>query len=89
MPSPRDPLKLVRVKTQVRQRAAYYLTCLKHPNVASDNNAAERSLRHLVIKRKISFGSLGERTAETMAILLSVLLSYRNHGTLRDYLAGV
>lgn len=67
IPSPYDPLKLARVKAQVRLRTHNYLTCLKHPNVAADNNAAERSLRHLVIKRKTSFGSFCERTAETMA----------------------
>ncbi|MBI3274076.1 MAG: IS66 family transposase [Candidatus Colwellbacteria bacterium] len=88
-PDRRDPLKLARVKTQVRGRSEKYLTCLQHSNVASDNNAAERSLRHLVLKRKISFGSFSERTAETMAILLSMLLSYKNHGTLRNYLMGV
>ncbi len=86
---PYDPAKLVRVKTQIRKRSLNYLTCLLHPHVASDNNAAERSLRHLVLKRKISFGSLCERTAETTAILLSVLMSWRQRGTLREYLAGV
>ena len=86
--SSRDPAKLVRIKTQVMKRSAQYLTCLKYPNVASDNNAAERSLRHLVLKRKISFGSFSERTAETTAILCSMLLSYRQRGTLRSYLAG-
>ena len=87
-PSSSDPAKLIRVKLQIEKRSAQYLTCLLHPDVASDNNAAERSLRHLVIKRKISFGSLSERTAETMSILCSVLLSYRTRGTLRNYLAG-
>ena len=41
------------------------------------NNQAERSLRHLVLKRKISFGSLTKRTAENLAVLLSVLMSLR------------
>jgi len=84
-----DPAKLVRIKKQVSERAANYLTCLLHPAVASDNNAAERSLRHLVLKRKISFGSLSEKTADTLAILLSVLLSYKQRGALRGYLMGV
>jgi transposase len=86
---PHDPAKLSRIKKQVSDRAENYLTCLLHPGVASDNNAAERSLRHLVLKRKISFGSLSEKTAETLAILLSVLLSFKQRGTLRDYLVGV
>jgi hypothetical protein len=88
-PDPQDPAKLLRVKTQIRKNPGQYLTCLTHQGVACDNNAAERSLRHLVIKRKISFGSLCDRTAETMAILCSVLLSYRTRGTLRSYLSGV
>lgn len=86
---PHDPAKLTRIKEQVAPRITQYLTCLLHPHVASDNNAAERSLRHLVLKRKISFGSLSEKTAETLAILCSVLLSHKQRGTLREYLMGV
>jgi hypothetical protein len=84
-----DVAKLSRIKRQVSGRAANYLTCLVHPGVASDNNAAERSLRHLVLKRKISFGSFSEKTAETLAILLSVLMSFKRQGMLRNYLVGV
>lgn len=86
---PHDPAKLTRIKEQVAPRIARYLTCLLYPHVASDNNAAERSLRHLVLKRKISFGSFSEKTAETLAILCSVLLSHKQRGTLRGYLMGV
>ena len=89
LPHSSDPLKLARVKTQVRARTANYLTCLLYPGVASDNNAAERSLRHLVLKRKISFGSFSEKTADTLAVLCSVLLSHKTRGTLRGYLLGV
>lgn len=85
----RDPAKLVRIKAQVRERSERYLTCLTHPSVSADNNAAERALRHLVLKRKISFGSFSERTAEMLAILASVLLSFRRRGMLRGYLMGV
>lgn len=83
-----DPAKLSRVKLQIGARTENYLTCLVYPNVASDNNAAERSLRHLVLKRKISFGSFSLRTAETTAILLSVLMSWKRRGELRGYLMG-
>lgn len=89
LPDPHDPLKMARIKKQVRERSANYLVCLLYPNVASDNNAAERSLRHLVLKRNISFGSLTEKTAETLAILSSVLLSWKQRGELRKYLLGV
>jgi transposase len=87
-PSPKDPKKLANIRTQVRDRTACYLTCLKYPGIASDNNAAERSLRHLVIKRKTSFGSFSEKTAETLAVLTSVLMSYRKRGTLGNWLVG-
>ncbi len=86
---PLDFAKLSRIKKQVAQRAENYLTCLLHPGVSSDNNAAERSLRHLVLKRKISFGSFSEKTAETLAVLLSVLMSFKRRGMLRGYLVGV
>lgn len=87
--TPSDPTKLLRIKEQIRLRASNYLTCLLHPGVAADNNAAERSLRHLVIKRKTSFGSFSEKTAETLAILLSVLMSYNQRGEMGAYLRGV
>ena len=89
IPDPLDPAKLARVKEQIDARTDNYLTCLTHRGVAADNNAAERSLRHLVLKRKISFGSFREKTAETLAILTSVLLSRRQNGTLAAYLKGV
>jgi transposase len=38
---------------------------------------AERALRHMVIKRKISFGSKTQRGAETTSILASVILSLK------------
>lgn len=88
-PDPADCAKLARIRKQVADRAENYLTCLLHPSVAADNNAAERSLRHVVLKRKISFGSLSEKTAGTLAILLSVLLSLKRRGELRSYLMGV
>lgn len=84
-----DPAKLVRIKKEVGNRPEQFLTCLRHPGIAADNNAAERSLRHLVIKRKTSFGSLTERTADIMSVLYSMLLSYKRRGTLRGYLLGL
>jgi len=84
-----DITKLTNIKKQIAARTESYLTCMTYPGVAADNNAAERSLRHLVLKRKISFGSFREKTAETLAILVSVLMSYRQNGTMAAYLQGV
>ena len=86
---PLDFKKLTSIKQQIAKRAEQYLTCLRYPLVAADNNVAERSLRHLVLKRKVSFGSFSEKTADTLAVLLSVLMSFKRRGSLRDYLMGV
>lgn len=74
---PNEPKKLIRVKTTLRKNIPRYLTCLSDPRIPLTNNQAERSLRHLVLKRKISFGSLTKRTAENLAVLVSVLLSLK------------
>ncbi|HEY4483465.1 MAG TPA: IS66 family transposase [Candidatus Paceibacterota bacterium] len=75
---PNDPMKLIRAKTTLRKNIPQYLTCLSDPRIPLTNNQAERSLRHLVLKRKISFGSLTKRTAENLAVLLSVIMSLKH-----------
>lgn len=72
-----DQKKTMRLKTTLRKNIENYLVCLKDLNIPMTNNQAERSLRHLVLKRKISFGSFAKRTANNLAILLSVLMSLR------------
>lgn len=72
-----DPLPVIRHKTTLLKNIEKYFTCLSFPATALTNNAAERSLRHLVLKRKVSFGVQSHRGAETMSILFSVLLSLR------------
>ncbi len=42
-------------------------------NTPADNNLAERDLRHLVIARKVSFGSQSDAGAATRETLLSIL----------------
>lgn len=70
-----DPKPLARIKATLLKNISKYLTCLSYPSIPLTNNEAERSLRHLVIKRKISFGSASKKGAENLSILLSVLLS--------------
>jgi len=72
-----DPKKMIRIKTTLKKNISKYLTCLSDQTIPLTNNQAERSLRHLVLKRKISFGSLTKRTADNLAILMSVLLSLK------------
>ena len=74
-----DPKPVVRLKTTLLKNIPSYLTCLSFPTIALTNNLAERCLRHLVLKRKNSFGCKSERGAKSLSTLCSVLLSlYRN-----------
>jgi transposase len=73
-----DPKKLRVYKETLRDTIEDYLTCIRIPGVPCDNNRAERMLRHVVLKRKTSFGSITARGAETMSILMSVFMTIRN-----------
>jgi len=72
-----DPAPLSKIKAALRKNKEKYFTFLRHPGIPVDNNKAERALRHLVIKRRISFGSKTQRGAETTSILASVILSLK------------
>ena len=50
------------------------------PEVPGDNNAAERSLRHLVISRKISGGTRSERGTDSKMTLASLFGTWRVQG---------
>lgn len=72
---PQDPSKLITIKHGFLKNKEKYFTCLDFKAVPTTNNKAERALRHLVLKRKCSFGSKTQKGAETMSVLCSVLLS--------------
>lgn len=72
-----DPAPLLKIKESLRKNKEKYFTFLRHPGIPVDNNKAERALRHLVIKRRTSFGSKTQRGAETTSILASVILSLK------------
>lgn len=76
-PSARDPAPLSKLKTSLRKNKDAYFTFLRYPGIPVDNNKAERALRHLVLKRKISFGSKTQRGAETTSILASIIMSLK------------
>jgi transposase len=71
-------------------RIAHYLgellTFVREPGVPPDNNAAERSLRHLVTSRKISGGSRSPEGTSTKMALASLFGTWRTQGT-NPYLA--
>jgi hypothetical protein len=75
IPHAGDPRKLATIKESLQKNIDFYFTCMAYEGIPADNNKAERALRHLVLKRKISFGSRTQKGADTLSVLASVLLS--------------
>jgi len=75
MPHPLDPKKLATHKETLCGNRECYFVCITNPHIPADNNKAERGLRHLVVKRRISCGSRTQRGADMMSVLYTVLLS--------------
>jgi transposase len=73
-----DPKKLSDLKSGILAYQNCLFLCLTHPNIPSDNNKAERALRKLVIKRKVSFGVKTPKGARTLEVLLSICQSLYN-----------
>ena len=90
LPHTLDPHKLTTYKRTLAKNIPQYLTCIRLPNVPCDNNQAERSLRHVVLKRRSSFGFITQKGAETMSILMSICLTVRNRikGTGQGFFDG-
>lgn len=76
IPQVSDPVKLRKIKERLRKQKECYFTCIIEQGIPPDNNKAERALRHLVLKRKNSYGSKTQKGALNLSILCSVLLSY-------------
>jgi hypothetical protein len=74
-PHENDPQKLLTLKESLRKNMPCYFVCVTTPGVSPDNNKAERTLRHLVLKRKNSYGSKTQKGADASSVLYSVLLS--------------
>lgn len=74
-PDANDLSKLATLKQTFLLHKKKYLVCVEIPGVPMTNNQAERRLRHLVIKRLLSFGSRTQKGAEAMETLFSVLFT--------------
>ena len=70
-----DPEKLKTYKNTLKGNIEKYFTCLDFEGIPMTNNKAERSFRHLVLKRKTSFGVKTDKGAKTLEILYSVVMS--------------
>jgi transposase len=55
-------------------------TFLRHHGVPPTNNHAEQSLRHMVIFRKLSFGTRSQTGLKTHSILPSLVQTARRQG---------
>lgn len=53
---------------------------VRFPDVTSDNNPAERIIRHTVVARKISGGTRSSRGSETKSILTSLFDTWSLQG---------
>jgi hypothetical protein len=66
------------------QRCARYanelFTFVEHPQVPSENNAAERAIRPLVTARKVSGGTRSPKGSDTKMILASLFATWRLRG---------
>lgn len=69
-----------RIQNIFRENPARLYHWAEDPQVPADNNFAERTLRPLVIARKISFGSQSEKGARTREVLMSFLHTLRQRG---------
>lgn len=67
--------KLRNIKLRTQEYAKELFTCLSYRTALPENNLAERSLRHLVLKRKRSFGSATTKGANIFAVNFSVVYS--------------
>ena len=86
----------MRLAKRLRRWGEFVFAFLDHPEIAWENNFAERQIRPAVIIRKNSQSNRSERGAATQAILMSVYrtLKLRGHNpidviteALRTYVA--
>ena len=76
-----DPLALPgRLCRRIERHIKELFVFVAEPDVPSDNNPAERSLRHLVISRKVSGGTRSERGTESKMTLASIFGTWRARG---------
>ena len=71
------PAKLCR---RIERHIKELFVFVAEPDVPSDNNAAERSLRHVGISRKVSGGTRSERGTESKMTLASIFGTWRAQG---------
>jgi hypothetical protein len=85
-PLPFKPAETLRAYLAGPQQK-FLFTFLRRPGVPPTNNLAEQALRHLVIFRKICFGTRSDTGRKTHSILPSLVQTARRQGVLpREFL---
>ena len=81
LPFLEDPLAVqAKLCRRIERHIKELFVFVSHPEAPSDNNAAERSLRHLVISRKISGGTRSEQGSDSKMTLASLFGTWRARG---------
>ncbi len=76
-----DPLAVqAKLCRRIERHIKELFVFVSHPETPSDNNAAERSLRHLVVSRKISGGTRSEQGGDSKMALASLFGAWRAKG---------
>ena len=76
-----DPLAVqAKLCRRIERHIKELFVFVSHPEAPSDNNAAERSLRHLVVSRKISGGTRSEQGSDSKMALASLFGAWRAKG---------
>ena len=70
-----EPEKMIKIKESLQRDKKKYFTCLEFEWIPTTNNTAERVLRPLVIKRKLSFWSKTSDWARMMEVIYSIVFS--------------
>lgn len=74
---PWEDLDCIRLSKRILKHLDELVVWLINPDIAPDNNMAERALRPAVVTRKTSFGSRSKLGAHAFARMLSVIMSWR------------
>ncbi len=76
-----DPLAVqAKLCRRIERHIKELFVFVSHPEAPSDNNGAERSLRHLVISRKISGGTRSQQGSNSKLVLASLFGTWRARG---------
>lgn len=72
--------ELRKLATKMEHGLEYWFTCVLYPDIEPTNNHAERTLREVVVQRKITGTLRNERGTHILEVLMSVLTTWKLQG---------